>query len=69
MALHPDFPKRPHEILSPDMRWFPADEALREKGMEKLMPPLVAKIREKVRDFRDSGNSNIISPSARLWNP
>lgn len=51
MALHPDFPKSPHEILNPEIRWFPADEALREKGMEKLMPPLVARIRERSRIF------------------
>lgn len=24
MALHPDFPKSPYEILDPDIRWFPA---------------------------------------------
>ena len=34
MALHPDFPDSPHEILDPTIRWFPADEALRETGME-----------------------------------
>ena len=55
MALHPDFPKSPHEILDPEIRWFPADEALREKGMEKLMPPLVANLRKNVKEFRDSG--------------
>lgn len=68
MALHPDFPKSPYEILSPDIRWFPADEALREKGMEKLMPPLVAKIREKVKDFRDSGYVGASETSKSLLN-
>ena len=29
MALHPDFPDSPHTILDPEIRWFPADEALR----------------------------------------
>ena len=38
MALHPDFPDSPHAILDPAIRWFPADEALRETSMEKLMP-------------------------------
>ena len=28
MALHPNFPDSPHDILEPDVRWFPADEAL-----------------------------------------
>jgi type III restriction enzyme len=55
MALHPDFPDSPHAILDPQVRWFPADEALRETGMDKLMPPLVATLRKKVKEFRDSG--------------
>ena len=41
MAIHPDFPSSPHVVLSPDVRWFPADEILRESSYEKLMPPLV----------------------------
>ncbi len=55
MALHPDFPESPHAILDPSIRWFPADEALRETSMDKLMPPLVAQIRNKVKEFRDGG--------------
>ncbi len=55
MALHPDFPKSPHAILDPEVRWFPADEALRDTSMDKLMPPLVAQLRRKVKEFRDSG--------------
>lgn len=55
MALHPNFPKSPHEVLDPAVRWFPADETLREQGYEKLLPPLVAQLRKKVKDWRDSG--------------
>jgi type III restriction enzyme len=55
MALHKDFPQSPHAILDPGIRWFPADEALRETSMEKLMPPLVAELRRKVKEFRDGG--------------
>ena len=55
MALHPDFPDSPHAILDPSIRWFPADEALRDTSMEKLMPPLVATLRLKVKEFRDGG--------------
>jgi len=54
MALHKDFPKSPHEILNPSIRWFPADEALRKEGYEKLLPPLVDKIRKEVKQWRDS---------------
>ena len=32
MALHPDFAESPYAILDPALRWFPADEALREAG-------------------------------------
>ena len=55
MALHPDFPSSPHAILDPSIRWFPADEALRDTSMDKLMPPLVAELRKKVKEFRDGG--------------
>jgi len=37
MAIHPDFPKSPHSILSPDICWFPADEVLRESSYDELV--------------------------------
>jgi type III restriction enzyme len=55
MALHKDFPQSPHAILDPGIRWFPADESLRESSMEKLMQPLVSMLRKKVKEFRYSG--------------
>lgn len=54
MALHKDFPRSPYEVLSPDLRWFPAAEELRSTAYEKLLPPLVAKIREEVKAWRDA---------------
>jgi len=48
MALHKDFPDSPHAILDPELRWFPADEALRESSYEKLLPPLVHELRKNV---------------------
>ncbi len=53
MALHKDFPKDPYAILDPETRWFPAPEDLREKGFEKLIPPLVAELRKQVKVWRD----------------
>lgn len=54
MALHPDFPRSPYEILPPDRRWFPAAEELRDTAYEKLLPPLVAKVRDEVGQWRDA---------------
>jgi len=68
MALHPDFPDSPHAILDPEVRWFPADEALRAVSMEKLMPPLVASLRKKVKEFRDSGYVGASETSKSLLN-
>jgi type III restriction enzyme len=68
MALHKNFPQSPHAILDPDIRWFPADEALRETSMEKLMPPLVAELRRKVKEFRNSGYAEAADTSRSLLN-
>ena len=66
MALHPDFPLSPYEALSPDYRWFPAAEELRSIAYEKLLPPLVAKIREEVKAWRDAGYSGASATSRAL---
>ncbi len=55
MALHPEFPASPYAPLLPEHRWFPADEALRDTAYEKLLPPLVAKLRQEVHAWRASG--------------
>lgn len=68
MALHSKFPSSPFEILDPDLRWFPADETLRDSSMEKLMPPLVAELRKKVKSFRDSGYVGATDTSKSLLN-
>ncbi|MCG3197849.1 MAG: hypothetical protein GHCLOJNM_02342 [bacterium] len=68
MALHPSFPESPHAILDPAMRWFPADEALRDSTMEKLMPPLVPQLRKKVKQWRDSGYVGATDTSKSLLN-
>jgi type III restriction enzyme len=68
VALHKNFPDSPHAILDPDIRWFPADEALRETSMEKLMPPLVSQLRKKVKEFRDGGYVAAVDTSKSLLN-
>lgn len=69
MALHPDFPASPHAILDPEVRWFPADEALRDTTMDKLMPPLVYALRRKVKEWRDSDYVGATETSRPLKNP
>lgn len=68
MALHPNFPKSPHEILDPSIRWFPADETLRETTMDKLMPPLVPELRKRVKKFRDDDYAGATETSRSLLN-
>ena len=66
MALHPDFPLSPYETLYPEQRWFPAAEELRSTAYEKLLPPLVAKVREEVKAWRDAGYAGASGTSRAL---
>src|SRR5258708_17584087 len=66
MALHPDFPQSPYETLLPDVRWFPAAEDLRSTAYEKLLPPLVANVREGVKAWRDAGYAGASATSRAL---
>lgn len=68
MALHPQFPTSPYAPLVPDQRWFPAAEDLRETAYEKLLPPLVAKIRKEVFAWRASGYAGASPTSVALLN-
>ena len=68
MAIHPDFPTSPHQILDPDIRWFPAAESLRESSFEKLMPPLVSGVRKKVKAWRDNHYEGASETSKHLLN-
>jgi type III restriction enzyme len=53
VALHKDFPSSPFETLDPHIRWFPADETLRDSSADRLIPPLVAELRKRVKEWRD----------------
>jgi type III restriction enzyme len=68
MAIHPSFPQSPFQILDPDDRWFPADEALRESSYEKLLPPLVHKIRHQVKAWRADHYQGASETSKALLN-
>ncbi|MFO0207717.1 MAG: hypothetical protein ACK54L_16540, partial [Betaproteobacteria bacterium] len=66
MALHPEFPDCPYAVLRPEHRWFPADEALRETSYEKLLPPLVARVREGVTAWRATHYAGACATSVAL---
>ena len=68
MALHPDFPESPHEIIDPSVRWLPDNEALRDTNYRELLPPLVRKIRKEVKAWRDNRYNGATETSKALLN-
>ena len=66
MALHSDFPPSPYDLLPPETRWLPAAEELRNTAYEELLPPLVAQVREQVRDWRAAGYAGASATSRAL---
>jgi len=68
MALHKEFPKDKFQILNPNIRWFPAEEDLREQGYEKLLPPFVPILREKVQEWRKNNYDGASETSKALLN-
>ncbi|NLH57670.1 MAG: DEAD/DEAH box helicase family protein [Rikenellaceae bacterium] len=68
MALHKNFPKDKFQILDPSIRWFPADEDLRKEGYEKLLPPFVPALREKVAQWRQDNYDGASETSKALLN-
>ena len=66
MALHPSFPSSPYTVLDPAYRWFPAAEELRSTAYEKLLPPMVASIREEVSAWRTSDYAGASETSRAL---
>lgn len=69
MALHKDFPRNPYEILDPTIRWFPAEEDLRQPGgYEKLLPPFVPMLREEVKKWREKNYEGANATSRALLN-
>jgi len=66
MALHKNFPKDKFAILEPAIRWFPADEVLREQGYEKLLPPFVPELRKRVKEWREKNYNGASATSKAL---
>src|SRR5207247_5737637 len=59
-------PRSPYGPLVPSQRWFPADETLRTTAYDKLLPPLVAKIREQVHAWWQKGYAGASATSVSL---
>ncbi len=68
MALHPDFPESPHAIIDPSVRWLPDQTLLLGMDYGMLLPPLVHKIREQVKTWRDDNYSGASETSKALLN-
>jgi len=47
------FITNPFKMLNPDIRWVPGQDDLFQTAYEKLLPPLVHKIRKSVKKWRD----------------
>lgn len=69
MAIHPNFPVDPHVVIEPPLRWHPGDELHGDpEAAAKLLPPLVASIREEVHRWRESGYPGVSPTSRALLN-
>ena len=68
MALHRDFPESPHAIIDPKVRWLPDQSLLFGMEYGMLLPPLVQKIREQVKMWRDNNYSGASETSKALLN-
>lgn len=68
MPLHTDFPESPHVIIDPSIRWTPDATQLSLIGSGMLLPPLVQKIRDAVKIWRDDNYKNASETSKALLN-
>lgn len=66
MPLNPQFPLDPYAILGPDVRWYPGDALIGDVGREKLIPPLVEKVRRGVAEWRGNAYAGASETSRSL---
>lgn len=68
MAISKKLPTNPYAILDPDDRWYPGQQQLVDTY--RLIPPLVHKIRKKVKEWRENkykGASETSTSLLRWW--
>ncbi len=68
MPLSPDFPRDPHVILDPAIRWYPGEQTVLGDTFTLLLPPLVHKIREGVKSWRKRGYEGACHTTRTLLN-
>ena len=68
MVLHPDFPNSSHEVIDPSVRWTPDAALFPGIALGMLLPPLVQKIRESVKTWRDDNYKGASETSRALLN-
>ena len=70
MPIDAKFPIDPYVVLEPDIRWYPGDqmELYTEDGYARLLPPLVYKVRQGVKAWRDSGYAGASDTTRALLN-
>ncbi len=66
MPISPNFPTSPYVILDPECRWTPSAENRKDLSYEKLLPPLVDKIRREVKAWRDTDYEGASATSKAL---
>jgi len=69
MGISQDFPRDPYVVLDPEIRWYPGDE-VDAVQRASLIPPLVAKIRAGVKEWREAsyaGASETTRALLRHW--
>ena len=68
MALHREFPESPHVVIDPSVRWTPDAAQLSLMGSSMLLPPLVHKVRDAVKIWRDDNYKGASDTSKSLLN-
>ncbi len=64
MALDKKFPKSPHEIIHPDLRWYPDGDL----DNRRIVPVLVKELRERVYHWREAKYEGASDTSIALLN-
>jgi len=66
MPIPEGFPVDPYQVIAPELRWYPGEDDLNATDAAKLIPPLVARIREGVDEWRRAGYPGISDTSRIL---